>query len=135
MTERELSDRIKASPALSNLCDEIAQEVTFHADNNVQFDPITIVMIISIVVQIIIHCRNNRDDSQIVQDIRDIRTLPPRQLIRLRRKLNKLWREKGGDNAAATTYGNPFLTALYEIGERADDDALQALLQIANDYE
>lgn len=133
MTESELADRIKASPKLSALNDDIAKELVFHADNNVQFDPVTIIMIISIIVQVIIHCQEKRNNDEIAQDIRDIRTLPPRQLMRLRRRLNKLWREKcGGDNSP--TAGNPLVTALYELGDKADDDTIKELLQLAKEY-
>lgn len=134
MTEHQLAERIKASPALSALHDDIAREVVFHADSNVQFDPITIIMIISIVVQVIIHCRNKRDDEQIAQDIRDIRTLPPRQLMRLRRRLNRLWKEKCGEPSSPTAV-NPLVTALYEIGEKSDAATIKELLQLAAEYD
>lgn len=127
------ADRVKSSPALSALHDDIVKELAFHGDSNVQFDPITIIMIISIIVQVIIHCRNTRPDEDIAQDIRDIRTLPPRKLMRLRRRLNKLWRERcGGENAAPTAV-NPLVTSLYEIAERADDDTINELMQLARE--
>jgi hypothetical protein len=86
-------------------------------------------------VQVIIHCRNSRDDDQIAQDIRDIRTLPPRQIIRLRRRLNRLWRDKCGGYSESSTAANPIITSLYEIGERADDDMLKALFKLADEEE
>lgn len=133
MSEQELADRIKASPELSALCDDISKEITFHGDNNVQFDPITIIMIISIIVQVMIHCRNKRSDADIANSIREIRTMPPRQLMRLRRRMNKLWRERcGGENAAATAV-NPLITALYEVAERADDATIQELFRLATE--
>ena len=135
MNEGALADRIKASPALSALHDDIAKELAFHSENNVQFDPITIIMIISIVVQVIIHCRNKRSDEQIAQDIREIRTLPPRQLMRLRRRLNKLWREQCGGANASPTAVNPLVTALYEVSERADDETINELFHLAREQE
>jgi len=135
MTEGALADRIKSSPNLSALHDDIAKELAFHSEQNVQFDPITIIMIISIIVQVIIHCRNKRDDEQIAQDIRDIRTLPPRQLMRLRRRLNKLWRERCGGDQASPTAVNPLVTALYEVSERADAETIQELLRLAREQE
>lgn len=135
MNEGALADRIKASPALSALHDDIAKELAFHSENNVQFDPITIIMIISIVVQVIIHCRNKRSDEQIAQDIREIRTLPPRQLMRLRRRLNKLWREQCGGANASPTAVNPLVTALYEVSERADDETINELFHLVREQE
>lgn len=134
MTEGELADRIKTSPALSALHDDIVKELAFHADGNVQFDPITIIMIISIIVQVIIHCREKRNDDDIAQDIRDIRTLPPRKLMRLRRRLNRLWRERAGGEDASPTAVNPLITAIYEVAERADDETLNEVIQLAKEY-
>lgn len=133
MTEGALADRVKTSPALSALHDDIAKELAFHSDGSVQFDPITIIMIISIMVQVIIHCRNKRSDEDIARDIRDIRTLPPRQLMRLRRRLNRLWRERCGGANASPTAVNPLVTALYEVSERADDETINELLQLARE--
>lgn len=135
MDEGALADRIKASPALSALHDDIARELAFHSEHSVQFDPITIIMIISIVVQVIIHCRNKRSDEQIAQDIRDIRTLPPRQLMRLRRRLNRLWRDRCGGYDASPSATNPLITALYEVSERADDETINELLLLARQNE
>lgn len=133
MDESALADRIKASPALTALHDDIVTELVFHGDNNVQFDPITIIMIVSIIVQVIIHCRNSRTDEQIAADMRDIRTLPPRKLMRLRRRLNKLWRERCGGEFAAPTAVNPLITSLYEVAEKADDDMINELIQLARE--
>jgi hypothetical protein len=133
MTEGVLADRIKSSPELSALHDDIAKELAFHSAGSVQFDPITIIMIISIMVQVVIHCRNKRSDEQIAQDIRDIRTLPPRHLMRLRRRLNRLWRERCGGHDAAPTAVNPLITALYEVSERADDETINELLKLARE--
>lgn len=135
MVEGALADRIKASPELSTLHDDIAKELAFHSTGSVQFDPITIIMIISIMVQVIIHCRSKRSDEQIAQDIRDIRTISPRQLIRLRRRLNRLWREQCGGATAPATATNPLITALYEISDRADNETIKELLKLAREQE
>lgn len=128
MDEGHLADRIAASPALSSLRDDIAREVSFQSDGSFQFDPITIIMIISIIVQVIIHCREKRTDEQIAQDIRDVRSLPPRQLMRLRRRINRLWREHCHGDPSST---NPIMTALYAVSDNANDEAIQELIKLA----
>lgn len=134
MYETELADRIQASPELTALCDDIAKELAFHSAVHVQFDPITIITIISIIVQVIIYCRDRRSDEQIAQDIRDLRTIPPRKLMRLRRRLNILWREKCGGEQFGSTVTNPLLIALYEISDNADDNTVLELIQLAKEY-
>lgn len=135
MDAEQLEARIKSSPELSAFCDDIAKELAFHSAANVQFDPITIIMIVSIIVQVLIHCRESRTDEQIAQDIRDIRTLPPRKLMRLRRRLNRLWREQCGGDRAAVGATNPLIAALYELSDNADDATVNEFIQVAKEYE
>lgn len=133
MTNEELQQRIERSPRLRKLQAKLLEEVTFRADTSVQLDPITIVMIISIVVQIIIHCRENRSDEEIIADIRDIRVLPPRRLVRLRRRLNALWRNCCEQERRISADVNPILTSVYEIGENSDDATIKELIELARD--
>lgn len=131
MSDHDLQNQIEASPALKSAANQLREEVTFRADKSVQFDPILIVMIISIIVQIVIHCRKNRHDDDLRNDIRDIRTLPHRKLLRLKRRLNVLWRKHGADRSA--TPGNPLLDAVYEMADKADDDALDEIFRLARE--
>lgn len=133
MTHEALAEKIAKSPKLQKLQANLLNEVQFRVDNSVQLDPVTIVMIISIIVQIVIHCREKRSTEELVQDIRDIRTLPPRRLVRLRRRLNTLWRNCCADYQTSGADVNPFLTAVYEIGENADDDTIKELIELAKD--
>jgi hypothetical protein len=133
MTQKELEARINASPKLRELRDRLLGEVQFRADASVGFDPVTIIMIISIVVQVIIHCRENRNKDELVQDIQDIRALPARRLIRLRRRLNTLWRHCCADQQSHTGEYNPMLTAVYEIGENSDVATIRELVDLAHE--
>lgn len=132
MDLKELADRVERSPKLRKLQKKLLEEIEFRADNSAQFDPVTIIMIISIVVQVIIHCRENRSDAKLFQDIRDIRALPARRLIRLRRRMNALWREQGGKTYKSTD-SNPLLAALYEVSENTDETTLKELLKLADE--
>lgn len=134
MTEPQtLADKIAASDRLSDLRDKLAGEIKFRADDAIALDPITIIMIISIIVQVVIHCREKRNDDAIIRDIQDLRSIPPRRLIRLRRRLNALWRECCADRQSRVGDKNPFLTAVYELAESADPAALQELLDLARE--
>lgn len=127
MSHDDLLERIDTLPALKDAAGQLRDEIGFRADKSIEFDPFLVVMIISILVQVIIHCRESRDPEQLRVDIRDLRTLPPRRLIRLRRRLNALWREKG----SRVDSTNVFMDAVYELADKADDAAIDELLRLA----
>jgi hypothetical protein len=133
MTNDELAKRIEASPRLKQLQSQLMEEVSFRSDSAVQFDPVTIIMLISIIVQVIIHCREHREPEELVQDIRDIRNLSPRRLMRLRRRLNAAWHNCCAEYQTSTGDVNPFLTAVYEIGENSDDETIRELIELAQE--
>jgi hypothetical protein len=129
----ELAERVEKSAKLRKLRAKFIDELQFRADVGAQFDPMLIIMIISIIVQIMVHCREDRTRTQIAQDIREIRELPPRRLIRLRRRLNALWREHGVQTDVAAADKNPLLTAVYEVAEGADIGTIKELVELAED--
>lgn len=129
MSDNDLKERIESLPALKRAADQLAAEVSFRAHNSVQFDPFLIVAVISIIVQVIIHCREKKTDDELRADIRDIRTLPPRKLMRLKRRMNALYKKQNG--VEATTLKNPVLDAVYDMAEKLDDAAIDELLALA----
>jgi hypothetical protein len=131
MRPEQIVGACESSPALSELKQALTDELCFQVEHNVTLDPLTILTIISIVIQVIVHCRETHDDEQIVQDMRDIRTLPPRHLLRLRRRLTRLWRDCCADSTQRLD--NPFLSAVYSVAEQADPAALQALVALAHE--
>ena len=133
MTPKELEDRLNASEGLRGLKEQLESEIQFRSDDPAAFDPITIIMIVSIIVQVIIHCRQRRSDDDIISDIRDLRSIPPRRLIRLRRRLNRLWQDSCTQRPSFVGDQNPFLTAVYELAEKADPATLQELLALAGE--
>jgi hypothetical protein len=133
MDANELAERVEQSSRLRKLRAKLMDEVQFRVDAPAQFDPMLIIMIISIIVQIVIHCREKRSTEEIVQDIRDIRALPPRRLIRLRRRLNTLWRNHEDRFTLSSGDVNPLLTAVYEIGENSDTETLEELVALADE--
>jgi len=133
MTNGDLQKRVDASPRLSALRDRLTNELVFRADNSVQFDPLLVLAVISLMLQIIYYCRDLRKPDEIKQDIKDIRSLPARKLIRLRRRANLLWRDCCADKQDSRHDANPILTALYELGESADDATLDELIELAKE--
>lgn len=131
MTNEELQRRVNESPALSALRDRLTDELVAQGDNSFQFDPLLIIMIISIIVQVIIHCRKSSDDELIQQNMRELRTLPPRKLMRLRRRLNNVWREHCAKTGAEYTRDNPIVGAVYALSDTIDDAAATGLMELA----
>lgn len=125
----ELQERIDNSPTLSALHRQLQKEVGFRADPSVEFNPLLIISLISLTIQIIRWCQeHDKTDDDIRTNIRDLRSLSPRQLIRLRRRVNALWREQKG---VTDTTPNPLMAALFELSDSADDAALDELLWLA----
>ena len=126
-----LEAKVNASPALRELRDRCMTELSFRMDNSAQIAIILIISLISIAIQIATYCKN-KPKAEIKQDMRNIRTLPPRKLMRLRRRVNKLWREEFSNQPVNPRDPNPLLTVMYELGETADDAALDELLALAD---
>ena len=58
MNTAAIQQRMAGVKPLADLQQRLANELALQADNvNYQFDPVLVVMIISILVQVIIHCR------------------------------------------------------------------------------
>lgn len=132
MDVHDIQKRVEASPALRSLRDKLSDELSFRADASVQFDPFLIISVLSLCVQLFIYCKN-RKDADIKQDIRDLRSIPPHRLIRLRRRANALWRDCCADQQYDSNQPNPILAALYEISETADDDAIDELIALSRE--
>ena len=134
MDDHTIQDRIKAVPELQQLQSKLRDTLRFHADSSVQFDPILIITIISAIIQIIIACRKEKKpDADIVSVMKDLRSVPPRKLIRLRRQMRALWQEHCDKAQIAVGVRNPILEALYEISDTVTDADINTLLAAATD--
>lgn len=130
MVPATFGQRVNASPALQELQRDIERELNFHADATVQFDPLIAITLLSIIVQVIIHCRAKRSDADILATMRELRTVPPRKLLKLRRQLNTLWRERYA-NEYNRHAPNPLLQVVYELSERISPETADALMTLA----
>jgi len=131
MDTADLQKRIQNDAQLSALSDSLQRELRFRADASFHFDPFLMVAIISIIIQIIVHCREKNSVEDIRNNIRDARAVPPRKLMRLKRRLNKFWLEYCARTGMDPKSKNPFLVTVIELGENAPDSELDALLQLA----
>jgi hypothetical protein len=132
MTNEEMQKRIEASPALRELRDDLSSELSNNIDGQPQIAIILIIAMISLIVQIMTYCKN-KPKADVRQDVRNIRSLRPRQVMRLTRRANKLWGDYCEENKLPATGSNPVLASLYSVAEKGSDAALDELLSIAMD--
>lgn len=131
MTTEELQRRVNESPALSALRNRLTDELVSQGNNLYQFDPITVIMIISIIVQVIVHCKEKNSEDSIRQSMRELRTLSPRKLMRLRRRLNNVWRNYCASTGVEYSRNNPVVGAVYTLSDTIDDAAATDLMELA----
>lgn len=86
-------------------------------------------MAISIVVQVILACRNKNSDAQLIDDLRNARTLPRWRVLNMRRKLNALWADycSGEDCDKHILYD-----VLLDMAENASDVEIDEILKLAS---
>jgi hypothetical protein len=130
MNEAELYERIEDSPALAQLRNQLQSEIGFRMDKSIEFSPLLVISIISICIQVITYCQEHRNTDEVRADLRELRSLPVRKTLRLRRKLRALWRKTCDDDIMLATQ-NPLLDAVYELSDSADDAAIDELLWLA----
>lgn len=132
MDAEHLQDRINAAPTLRRLQAKLQDTLQFHADGTAQLDPILVLTLISTLVQIIIYCRQQHSDDEITATIRDLRSVAPRKLIRVRRQLKKTWVEYCAQQHLDAQLKNPILPAIYELSEALDDSDIRDFLALAS---
>lgn len=130
MDADRLQAQIEAAPALQRLHGKLQDALQFHAEGAAQLDPILIMMIISTLVQIVIYCRQTRNDADITDTIRELRTVPARKLVRVRRQLRQTWHEYCQQRDLPIAR-NPILPAIYELSEELDDGDIAEFLKLA----
>lgn len=132
----QLQQQINASPQLSRVKQRLQDEVAQRLDQNrIGFiDPLTIIMIISVIIQILNYCRNRnkRALAEICQSVQTADKLPPRRTIVLRRRMNKLWADYCEQNNLEKTADNPFLAAALAVAPTLDESTVQEFVALSN---
>lgn len=123
---KALQDKIEGSPALKNLERRLASQLRLNQEQaGYGIDPLTILFIISIILQVISLCVRDRTEPDVALDMTNAHLLPPRKLMRLKRRLNKLWAEQCQKNGQEPGRNNPlFAAAIASVKECDSEDAI-----------
>jgi hypothetical protein len=131
MDTNELQQRVDASAELSAFRDQLGAALAAKAENRYAFDPFTIIMIISVIIQVIQFCRAKRSPEEIAADMQNVRNLPPRKLMRFKRRSNVLWKQYCAQHGLDTNTPNPIPDAAYALGETTSRGAIDALIGLS----
>lgn len=129
-TDKDLITEIENSAPLKSFREELANEVSFRAPNSIKFNPMLIMMAISIIVQIIIAWRRNHSDDTVVGWLRNARTLSRWRVLTLRRRLDGLWQDVcDGKNCD----DNLLFDAMLDKLENLSDESLAEIMRLAKE--
>lgn len=131
MSIDDLQKRIESSAELSELRDRIASSLTATSENRYAFDPFLILMIISIIVQVIQYCSQSRSSEEIAHDIQHVQSLPPRKLMRFKRRANVLWKKYCAERGLDPATPNPIPAAVYALGATTQACTANELISLA----
>jgi hypothetical protein len=136
MTSEELSalqERIDTTPGLKTLESNLkASLIRLAEQNGYGLDPFTILFIISIILQVIQLCQKNRSDADITLDMVNADMLPPRKLMRLKRRLNVLWRKHCSERGTEPGSHNPFFAAAVSAVKATPRNEVLDIVQSSN---
>lgn len=108
----ELQVKIDSCTGLKNLEQRLSAELLSHdGQRGYGIDPFTILFIISVILQVINLCVQKRSIADVELDITNAHLLPPRKLMRLKRRLNVLWAKHCAKHGLETGKVNPFFNA------------------------
>lgn len=131
MTNEELQKRIESSAGLADIRDQIAAGLSANSVGQYSFSPLLILAIISLIIQIVQFCMTQRSDEEIFQDMKNVKDLPPRKLMRFKRRANVLWKQYCADNMIDEKTPNPIPAVVYSLGDKVSDSALGELITLA----
>lgn len=130
MTEEELKSRIESSPDLRRVRAALIDEVAFRADGLSRLDPLTILTIISVIIQVVAYCRERNSEETVIKYIQNARTLPRRKTILLRRRLSNLLQ----DYDLQLDSPQPIYDAIMDMAESASNNEIDKIMQLSRDY-
>lgn len=131
MNIADLQKRVESSAELSELRDRIASSLAAKSDNRYAFDPFLILAVISIIVQVIQYCNTERNAEDIAHDIKNVGSLPPRKLMRFKRRSNVLWKQYCAEHGLDSSTPNPIPAAVYALGDTTQTCAIHELINLA----
>lgn len=136
MTHEELTtlrEKIDNSPGLKAFEKNLTSSLmTQEEQNGYGIDPLTILFIISIVLQVISLCLRNRTQAEVELDLRNSGLLPPRKLMRLKRRLNVLWAKHCEAQGIEPGKNNPFFAAAINACRQCQQNDFADIIHAAN---
>lgn len=115
-----LQSKIDRSFGLKNLERRLSEELLPRdGHRGYGIDPFTILFIISVILQVINLCVQKRSIVDVELDISNAHLLPPRKLMRLKRRLNVLWVQHCASNGLEKGGVNPFFNAAVKAVKNA----------------
>lgn len=129
MNDQKVKKLIDTSPTLQRLSARLTEELAA-VDPDFSFDPLLIITIIGIVINVLIHCLDDRTEEDIEFDMRRFRALPPRKLMRIRRRLNQLWLDHYQVPTPARTQ-NTIVQAVYNVAANLNEKEINAIIKAA----
>lgn len=136
MTNEELTalrEKIDNSPGLKSFENKLATNLMQQEEhNNYGIDPLTILFIISIILQVISLCLRSRSQGDVELDVRNAALLPPRKLMRLKRRLNVLWAKHCETHGIEPGKTNPFFNAAVSTVRDCQQNEIADIVQASN---
>lgn len=136
MTHEELTslrEKIDGSPGLLSFEKNLTAELmSLEERAGYGFDPLTILFIISVVLQVINICLRDRTQADLELDMVNANVLPPRKLMRLKRRLNVLWAKHCEAHGLEQGKTNPFFSAVAQSVKRANRQEIASIIQASN---
>ena len=136
MTHEELTvlrEKIDSSPGLKNFEKNLANcLMTQEEQNGYGIDPLTVLFVISVILQVINICLRTRSAADVELDIRNASMLPPRKLMRVKRRLNVLWAKHCQERGVEPGKTNPFFTAVLDVTRQAKQNDILDIVQASN---
>ena len=136
MTHEELTalrEKIDASQGLKNLEQNLIADLMSQEERGgYGFDPLTILFVISVILQVINLCMKNRSAADIELDMANVGILPPRKLMRLKRRLNCLWVKHCSERGIEPGKKNLFFEAAIRSVKQCRRDDIAGIVQSSN---
>lgn len=123
--------KIKDAPELGELRELLTADLSSKFEDSATFDPILVLMIISLIVQVVSFCFKQKDDAALLADIRNVASLPPRKLMRFKRRANVIWRDYCKEHGLPENTLNPIMAVSYSLGEKVSEPTISAILAMA----
>ena len=126
--------KVWETPQLADFANRMQTAVaTRRGENQVGFDPFLIMMAISVLIQVIrLWLDRKKTKEDVAVAITQLKALPRRRTILLRRRLNQLWCEYCAANRISATAPNPLLDALFDVAAATSVEDAKSFVDVSS---